>query len=267
MSLQQIQSLMVNLSIKPRMTEQLFTEPHNIQTTYQLSDEEMQAAQLLQMRDLEVFQTHVAMKRLNRLALTYVTRSLSLFTSSNRAKLLREFVTLHEMRQNVWMQHVSLFLDFLWDKVAESPHRDLVREVIAFEKWVFACCTPPPEAEAASGLRVATGVSVASFKLPGELLISGKFQGHKLSELFGTKGYVLAQWNGTAVDLYEIDLGYYQFLTQCTDRMWTREELVQLATGVAVQYEDRTAEDMIEELFGAGILVESGKELQAWQEA
>ena len=267
MSLQQIQSLMVNLSINPRLSDQLFEEPQAVQTAYQLADDEMQAAQLLQERDLAVFQTHVAMKRLNRLALTYVSRSLSLFSNSNRAELLREFVTLHEMRQNVWMQYVPVLLDYLWEKVEESPHRDLVREVIAFEKWMFDCCKPPEDAETENGLAIAPGVYVASFKLPGELLISGKFQGQKLSELFGTEGYVLAQWNGKTVDLFEIDSGYYQFLTQCAGQSWQKEALVQLAEGVAVRYEDRTAVDMIDELFGAGILVACGKEVQSWQEA
>ena len=76
----------------------------------------------------------------------------------------------------------------------------------------------------------------------------------------------MAQWNGVEMDLYEIDSGYYEFLTQCAGRMFSSHELLEIAKGIAVRYEDRTAEDMIEELYGAGILFVNGKEVYSWQE-
>ncbi|PWK03923.1 hypothetical protein [Tumebacillus permanentifrigoris] len=265
MSLQQIQSLMLNLSIKPQLSNQLFADPSSVQASYDLADHELQAALQLQARDLEAFQTHVALKRLNRLAMPYVTRSLSLFSSSSRARLLREFVTIHEMKQNFWMQNIITFLDFLADKATGDKHGDLQREVIAFEKWVYESCRATDEEVSGTGLRVASRVRVATFQLPGELLIDGKFQ-EALPELFGTQGFVLAQWNGAEVDLYEIDSGYYDFLKQGIGRMFTSQELLVLAEGIAVRYEERTAHEMIEELYEAGILVTHGKEVKSWLE-
>lgn len=258
MSLANIQELMLNLTIQPHLTQQLYTDPERLTAAFPLTPDELDAARRLPQQELEDFQYYVALKRMRRNAHPYVKRTMGVFPIPQRKALLRQYLAQHEMRGNEWNEHVQGLLTFFRQHMDETTSRGPASVVVnEFEQWMFACSHPRTETQAGSGFVASPNVHVRSFPLPAEPLIAGNLTWEILTDTAGTVGYVLAQWTGRTVDLYEVDAGLYQLIA-ALDAPVSRDELFARANELQLGADQgRTPGEVVAELIEIGIVVET----------
>jgi hypothetical protein len=262
MSLAQVQQMMLQLTISPNVSDELYHDPEAVGRRFQLANEELQAVQRLPRRKIEAFQFAVASKRLSKFAMSFVSRTLSLFPHDRLTILMREYIRINEMRKNGWSEYLNDFLDYMTSK-ADPKHARMVAEIASFEKWLYACSSAEPAAlPEAPGLMLAPNVFFGAFPFPAELLIRGPLNVSTLEQEYGRTGYVLCCPEGGKLDLYEIDEACFRLLSECREPI-AKECLVAAAYRIAEQYPMETEPaEIVEELLEMNLLVST----KGWDE-
>lgn len=270
MSLANIQHLVLTLSIDPAFSDQFYQDPTHAQKQFGLTDQEVEWARSIPQEAIEAFQATVSAKR-SRRAENYLSRTQFRLSPSERMASAREFARMHVMRSNEWLKKAGDYLSLVESRVqGNSQDANLLRDLIAFEKWLYAFSCEEITEQSGLGYVVAASVRVAEFPFPAEPLITDQVNKTNMARVidgYGTNGYVLAQRVGNQVDLYEIDECYYN-LIRSSGEPCSLEELTARAERIAQELGlDKNPQEMIAELqeFGILILLEEGD--QSWQEA
>ncbi|WP_139488235.1 hypothetical protein [Brevibacillus dissolubilis] len=261
MSLAQIQSLVLHLTVNPGLLDELEQQPELVGQRFGLTTEEVGFARQMSRPVLHSFQLQIANKRMGTRHREYVKRTTSLFEPKQRAQLMLEFLSKHEMRTNTWGQKIPDYLDFLSEKLTDSPYAAILQEIPAFEKWLYTCSlqAEPTGSSETAGYVLSATVQVHAFPFPAEELITGNLPMEFLVQRHGETGYVLGMWTGTQVDLFEIDNSYYELMTRCKEPL-SMEELLAVAEEIRVRFQkDRTAQEMVQELLEMAILIPIGE--------
>lgn len=264
MSLAKIQSVVLRMLVDPRYATTVYQEGSD-------SDEVIQKARQIPQEVLESFQIVVALKRIST-SIGSMLRFWEGIPEQKRTEILRSFITEHVMNENEWASKVPEFLQYLTARLDDSIEEQVIKEMIAFERWAYNSSTRQEDIQGPEdGYHIATHVKVSTYQLPADYLIS-KPPLHdqelfkSLVNSYGTRSYLLAMHNELEADLFEIDELYYEFLTQVQTNC-RYEELLNLADKLLAQFHvtGKTSTELVEEFMDQGILVQTNQEAVVWR--
>lgn len=268
MSLANIQSLVLRMVVDPQFATDLY-QGVDVRVDETASFErEISVARKIPQHILEPFQVTVAQKRL-RPQLKLIKRSWTFLSYQKRSEIVRPFITQHPMFQNEWFEKIPEFLMHIQETLQESIEEQVINELVAFEKWIYEVNEMKEVQQVGNGYRISPFVSVGTFLLPADTLISDHFTPDMLPSLiesFGARSYLLAMRNESEVDLFEVNDLYYEFLLSC-QKIASHDELITLAETLLAQKQvtDKTPMEMIEEFLELNILYEDKKEESVWR--